>query len=154
MGSLNGARSLGSGYKLNFISMCLLLEFILLPILKQVHGEHFKGKQFSEGANGWGCWAPQTVHSQALVPLFFSLFWSTYEKEKFKKLNFVSWKFPTSCFWSEDHSPVTACIKEGVTDVGSQGCEILWGHQKCDCAEGRAVFWKGKELSFPPTPCE
>lgn len=55
MGSLNGARSLGSGYKLNFISMCLLLEFIFLPILKQVHGEHFKGKQFSEGSIGWGC---------------------------------------------------------------------------------------------------
>lgn len=42
---------------INLISsarLCLL-EFVLLLILEQMHGEHFKGKHFSKGANGWGC---------------------------------------------------------------------------------------------------
>lgn len=52
--NLYGISEWGKDQAINLISsahLCLL-EFILQPILEQVHGEHFKGKHFSEGANG------------------------------------------------------------------------------------------------------
>lgn len=74
-GISDGARSLGSGYKLNFISASLcLLQFILLLILEQMHGEHFKRKCFSEGANGWvaelpGGFIARLLHLSPLLAL-------------------------------------------------------------------------------------
>lgn len=102
-----------------------LLQFVLLLIFEQVQGEHFKRKCFSEGANSWVVELPG-VHSQAVAPLNFSL-WSTFKEQQQQKLNFVSLCSLYPFFWSEECSGLAACVKEEVTDAGSQGSKLPLG---------------------------